>query len=248
VISCKDIILTVRLEQIGIDRVSGVENCLRMAYVCQQEQDSSTLKDMGAGGLGRGGSRHLPTGVGFACEWCALSMGSTSYRRVNHPNSDPLAKENITFPPGVASFVKEIHSAPLKTKKFFGGCSIRCSQTPSSISIVTSRCAAGPDCRVPSSPQNSGGTDDSPEFSTVPLSPSNSRDGRDPQFFLGLRRADPMYWSWPMQKQRQRFLGLPAPRASSSSAFKKWLNMRILKRAKGSTVVCIIMPCYSNNS
>jgi hypothetical protein len=43
---------------------------------------------------------------------------------VNHPNSDPLAKEKITFPPGAASFVKETHSAPLKTEKFFSGCSI----------------------------------------------------------------------------------------------------------------------------
>lgn len=66
---------SVRLEQIGTDRVSGVENCLRMAYVCQQEQNSSTLGDMGAGGLGRGGSRHLSAGVGFACDWCVLSNG-----------------------------------------------------------------------------------------------------------------------------------------------------------------------------
>ncbi len=57
-----------RLEQISIDRVRGVENCLRIAYICQQEQDSSTLKDMGAGELEIGGSRHLPAGVGFACD------------------------------------------------------------------------------------------------------------------------------------------------------------------------------------
>jgi hypothetical protein len=43
---------------------------------------------------------------------------------VNYPNSDPLAKENITFPPGAALFVKEIHSTPLKMEKFFSGCSI----------------------------------------------------------------------------------------------------------------------------
>jgi hypothetical protein len=55
--------------------VIGVENCLRMVYVCQQEQNSSTLGDMGAGGLGRGGSRHLSAGVGFACDWCVLSNG-----------------------------------------------------------------------------------------------------------------------------------------------------------------------------
>ena len=43
---------------------------------------------------------------------------------VNHPNSDPLAKENIIFPPDAALFVKETHSVLLKTEKFFSGCSI----------------------------------------------------------------------------------------------------------------------------
>ncbi len=61
-ISCKDIILTVRLEQIGIDRVSGVENCLRMAYVCQQEQNSSTLEDMGAEAQEEGVPAAFPQG------------------------------------------------------------------------------------------------------------------------------------------------------------------------------------------
>jgi hypothetical protein len=107
---------------------------------------------------------------------------------VNHPNSEPLAKENITFPPGAASFVKEIHSAPLKNEEVFQR--LQHSQTPSSISIVTRalwsifplmQVAArlnqivgfhilqlAPQLSGNDGQQNSGGADDSSEFSTVP--------------------------------------------------------------------------------
>jgi hypothetical protein len=56
--------------------------------------------------------------------------------KVDHyPNSDLLAKENITFPRpvGAASFVKEIHSASLEMEEFFSGCGT--AKTPVSMAL-----------------------------------------------------------------------------------------------------------------